>query len=216
MTSHIHVHVYSQRHTHTHAHTNHTHTHTHTHTCTHTHMHAHMHTHTCTHMHTHTHAQHACFSGCDIHVYDVTDYGAGQDAAGVRGEGLEICGHVGEATRDVCLQYNVASHDAIRHKWSGPNNGECCCVDDGDVGERQPIGTGGHTACIALGGAASVVSHQTDKVEGGGGEARDCSLKVGSTAYHCGLRCSNRRSSACRPHSGYIIPLGWAGGSHSK
>ena len=30
-------------------------------------------------------------------------YDAGQDAAGVRGEGLEICGHVGEATRDVNL-----------------------------------------------------------------------------------------------------------------
>ena len=58
-----------------------THTHAHTHTCTHTHMHTHTHahTHTCTHthMHTHTHAQHACFSCCDIHVYDVTDYAAG-------------------------------------------------------------------------------------------------------------------------------------------
>ena len=123
----------------------------------------------------------------------------------MRGEGLEICGHVGEATRDVCLQYNVASHDAIRHKWSGPNNGECCCVDDGDVGERHPIGT-------ALGGAASVVSHQTEEVEGGGGEARDCSLKVGSTVYHCGLRCSNQRSSARRPHRGYKgLLLHWAG-----
>ena len=142
-------------------------------------------------------------------------YGAGQDAAGVRGEGLEICGHVGEATRDVCLQYNVASHDVTRHKWSGPNNGECCCVDDGDVGERHPIGTaldGGHTACIALGGAASVVSHLTEEVEGGGGEARDCSLKVGSTVYHCGLRCSNRRSSAHCSHVGYKgLLLHWAG-----
>ena len=93
--------------------------------------------------------------------------------------------------RDVCLQYNVASHDAIRHKWSGPNNGECCCVDDGDVGERHPIRT-------ALSGC-----HQTEEVESGGGEASDCSLKVGSTVYHCGLRCSNRRSSARRPHRGY-------------
>ena len=117
--------------------------------------------------------------------------------------------------RDVCLQYNIASHDAIRHKWSGPNNGECCCVDDGDVGERHPIGTaldGGHTACIALGGAASIVSHQTEEVEGGGGEARDYSLKVGSTVYHCGLRCSNRRSSARRPHRGYKgLLLHWVG-----
>ena len=115
----------------------------------------------------------------------------------------------------ICLQYNVVSHDAIRHKWSGPNNGECCCVDDGDVGERHPIRTaldGGHTACIALGGAASVVSHQTEEVEGGGGGARDCSLKVGSTVYHCGLRCSNRRSSARRPHRGYKgLLLHWAG-----
>ena len=91
-------------------------------------------------------------------------------------------------------------------KWSGPNNGECCCVDDGDEGERHPIRTaldGGHTACIALGGATSVVNHQTEEVEGGGGEARDCSLKVGSTAYHCGLRCSNWRSSAHCPLRGY-------------
>ena len=105
-------------------------------------------------------------------------------------EGLEICGHVEEATRDVCLQFNVANHNAIRHKWSGPNNGECCYVDDGDVGVRHPIGTalnGGHTACIALGGAASVVSHQTEEVEGGGGEARDCSLKFGMFRFlfHC-------------------------------
>ena len=28
-------------------------------------------------IHTRTHAQHACFSCCDIHVYDVTDYAAG-------------------------------------------------------------------------------------------------------------------------------------------
>ena len=103
----------------------------------------------------------------------------------------------------------VASHDAIRHKWSGPNSGECCCVDDGDSGERHPIGT---AACIALGGAASIVSHQTEEVEGGGGEARNCSLKVGSTVYHCGLRCSNRRSSARRPHRDYKgLLLHWAG-----
>ena len=114
--------------------------------------------------------------------------------------------------RDVCLQYNVASHDAIRHKWSGPNNCECCCVDDGDVGERHPIGTafnGGPTACIALGGATSIVSHQTEEVESSGGEARDCSLKVGSTVYQ---RCSNRRSSARRPHRGYKgLLLHWVG-----
>ena len=54
-------------------------THIHTHTQSHTHIHTHTHTHTCTHthMHTHTHAQHACFSCCYIHVYDVTDYAAG-------------------------------------------------------------------------------------------------------------------------------------------
>ena len=55
----------------------HTYTHMHTHTCTHTHMHTHTHAHTHTCTHTHTHAQHACFSCCDIHVYDVTDYAAG-------------------------------------------------------------------------------------------------------------------------------------------
>ena len=54
-----------------------THTYTHNHTHTYTHTHAHTHTCTHTHMHTHTHAQHACFSCCDIHVYDVTDYAAG-------------------------------------------------------------------------------------------------------------------------------------------
>ena len=46
-------------------------THIHTHTQSHIHTHAH------THMHTHTHAQHACFSCCDIHAYDVTDYATG-------------------------------------------------------------------------------------------------------------------------------------------
>ena len=59
-----------------------------------------------------------------------------------------------------------------------------------------------HTACIALGGAASVVSHLTEEVEGG----REWLVTVG------GLRCSNRRSSACCPHRGYKgLLLHWAG-----
>ena len=60
-------------------------THIHTHTQSHTHTYTHTHTHTCT----HTHAQHACFSCCDIHVYDVTDYAAGHSYGHVHVAHLE-------------------------------------------------------------------------------------------------------------------------------
>ena len=74
------MYIQSVTHAHNHTHT-YTHTHAHTHTCTHTHICTHTctHTHICTHtcIHTHTYAQHACFSCCDIHLYDVTDYAAG-------------------------------------------------------------------------------------------------------------------------------------------
>ena len=75
-------------------------------------------------------------------------------------------------------------------------------ISQGWVGESFPCGWGKapHQDCSLW---VDIVSHQTEEVESGGGEASDCSLKVGSTVYHCGLRCSNRRSSARCPHRGY-------------